>query len=290
MRLLVGLAIAVALALPPVAAEAAAIHVVAAENVYGDIAGAIGGNRVDVVSILNNPAQDPHLFEASPSVVRRFADARLVIINGAGYDAWAEKLLLTAPRAERRVINVARLTSRKPGDNPHFWYDPAVMPVVARAIAAALSEADPGHASDYAARLTTTLTALDSVGTRATRLRAKHAGTPVTATEPVFGPMADALGLVMRNRSLQTAMMNDTEPAARDLAAFENDLKQHKVRALIYNAQMSEQLTERLLAVARKAGVPVVPVTEMQPAGVSFADWMLGELEALDKALTEPGS
>lgn len=290
MRLLAGLIITVTLALLPDAADAAAIRVVAAENVYGGIAGAIGGDRVEVVSILDNPAQDPHLFEASPAVVRRFADARIVIVNGADYDAWAEKLLHVAPRAQRAVINVARLTGRKPGDNPHLWYDPAVMPAVARAIAAALSEADPVHAADYTERLNVTLTALDRVRARVTRLRARYAGTSVAATEPVFGPMADALGLVMRNQSFQTAMMNDTEPAARDLAAFESDLRQRKVRALIYNAQVSEKLTERLLTVARKARVPVVPVTEMQPAGVSFADWMIGQLDTLDKALAEPGS
>jgi len=289
-RHLVGLAIAMALALPPAAAQPAAIQVVAAQNVYGGIAAAIGGSAVDVVSILTSPTQDPHLFEVSPAVARRFAGARLVIVNGADYDPWAERLLRTAPRADRTVINVAQLTGRKPGDNPHFWYDPAVMPVVARAIATALGEADPAHAGDHAARLQNTLAALDGVRTRVARLRAKYAGAPVTATEPVFGPMAEALGLVMRNQRFQTAMMNDSEPGARDLAAFENDLKRHKVRALIYNAQVSEKLTERLLSVARKARVPVVAVTETQPAGVSFADWMLGELDALDKALAEPGS
>jgi len=282
-RFLARLAIAIALALLPRIVQAAPIQVVAAENVYGGIAAAIGGDRIEVVSILSNPAQDPHLFEASPAVVRRIADARLVIVNGAGYDPWAEKLLHTAPRADRTVINIARLIGRKPGDNPHFWYDPAVMPVVAGAIAAALSKADPAHAGEYGSRLTAILSALDSVKARAARLRARYAGTPVTATEPVFGPMADALGLVMRNRSFQTAMMNDIEPSARDLAAFETDLKQRKVRALIYNAQVSEKLTERLLAV-------VVAVTETQPPGVSLADWMLGQLDALDKALAGPES
>jgi zinc/manganese transport system substrate-binding protein len=288
-RLVASVALAVLLALPPAASQAAAIKVVAAENFYGGIAAAIGGDRTEVVSILSNPAQDPHLFEASPAVVRRLADARVVIVNGADYDPWAEKLLHAAPRADRTVISVARLIGRKPGENPHFWYDPTVMPAVAKAIAAALSEADPAHAGDYATRLSATLAALDRVAARVTRLRAKYSGTPVTATEPVFGPMADALGLVMRNQSFQTAMMNDTEPGARDLAAFETDLKQRRVRALIYNAQVSEKLTERLLTVARKARVPVVAVTEMQPPGVTFADWMLGQLGALDKALAEPG-
>ena len=88
------------------------------------------------------------------------------------------------------------------------------------------------------------------------------AGLPVTATEPVFGPMAEALGLTMRNQRFQLAMMNDTEPSARDVAAFESDLKERKVKVLIYNSQVSEKLTERLRDIAKRAKVPVIGVTE----------------------------
>jgi zinc/manganese transport system substrate-binding protein len=164
------------------------------------------------------------------------------------------------------------------------------MPAVAKAIAEAFAKADSAHAGDYATRLAATLASLERVSLRAAQMKAKHAGDAVTATEPVFGPMAEALGLTMRNQRFQLAMMNDTEPSARDVAAFENDLKNHKVKALLYNKQVSEKLTERLLDIAAAAKVPVVGVTETQPADMSFQDWMLGELDALDKALTGPSS
>jgi zinc/manganese transport system substrate-binding protein len=291
MKTILGLALTclIALAAPPAArAAGGAVTLVAAENFYGSIAQRIGGPPVEVVSILSSPDQDPHMFEASPAVARRLADAAIVVVNGAGYDAWAGKLLGTAPRPQRIVIDVAQLMGRKAGDNPHLWYDPATMPTVARAIAAALQKADPAHAADYATRLKTTLASLARVQARVDAMRAKYAGQPVTATEPVFGLMAEALGLTMRNRDFQTAMMNDTEPSARALAAFENDLKQHKVKALIYNRQVSEKLTERLLAIAVKAKVPVVAVSETQPAGLSFEDWMLSQLDTLDRALARP--
>ena len=102
--------------------------------------------------------------------------------------------------------------------------------------------------------------------------------------------MTEALGLTMRNQRFQLAMMNDTEPSARDVAAFEKDLREHKVKVLIYNSQVSEKLTERLRDIASKAKVPVVGVTETMPPNVSFQDWVLGELDALDKALSEPNS
>ena len=280
---------AFAAAIPAQAADST-IAIVAGQNFYGDIARQIGGDRVSVASIMSNPDQDPHLFETTPGVVRQIADARIVIVNGANYDPWMDKLIAAAPRPARIVITAAKTVNAKPGDNPHLWYAPGTMPAVARAIAAALTQADSTHAADYAARLARTLADLDRVAQRASQIKAKHAGKPVTATEPVFGPMADALGLTMRNQNFQRAMMNDTEPSARDVAAFEDDLKNGKVKALIYNKQVSEKLTQRLLAIARKAKVPVVGVTETQPANVAFADWMLGELDALDKALTGPNS
>jgi zinc/manganese transport system substrate-binding protein len=264
------------------------IAVVAAENFYGDIVRQIGGDRIAVTSIINNPGQDPHLFETTPAVVRQIVEAKIIVLNGANYDAWAEKLLSATSRSDRTVINAAQLTGRKVGDNPHLWYDPLTMPAVATAVAAALSRLDSAHAPDYAARLDTTLRALERITSRVVQLKAKHAGTAVTATEPVFGRMTEALGLTMRNERFQLAMMNDTEPSARDVAAFERDLKERKVKVLIYNSQVSEKLTERLRDIAEKAKVPVVGITETMPPNLSFQDWVLGELDALDKALSGP--
>jgi zinc/manganese transport system substrate-binding protein len=239
---------------------------------------------------MNNPEQDPHLFETTPAVVRQLAGAQIVILNGANYDPWMDKLLAAAPRPSRAVISAAQLTGRKPGDNPHLWYDPVTMPAVATALAEALAKADNTHASDYAARLKTALVSLERIAQRVAQLKVKHAGTVVTATEPVFGPMAQALGLTMRNERFQLAMMNDTEPSARDVAAFEKDLKERKVKVLIYNSQVSEKLTERLRDIAGKSKVPVIGVTETMPPNVPFQDWVLGELDALDKALSGPNS
>ena len=239
---------------------------------------------------MNNPDQDPHLFETTPGIVRQIADAQIVILNGADYDPWMDKLIAAAPRPGRVVISAAQITGAKSGGNPHLWYAPATMPVVATAIAKAFAAADAAHASDYALRLTATLASLEKISLRVAQLKSRHAGAAITATEPVFGPMADALGLTVRNQRLALAVMNDTEPSARDVAAFENDLKDRKVKLMLYNKQVSAKLTERLRSIATKAKVPVVGVTETQPAGVAFQDWMLGQLDAVDKALTGPNS
>jgi len=282
--------LAVGAAATPSRAAGPQITIVAAENFYGDIARQVGGERVAVVNIMSNPDQDPHLFETTPAIVRQLASADIVILNGANYDPWMDKLLAATPRTGRVVINAAQLVGVKTGENPHLWYKPSTMPSVALALADTLAKADSAHASDYAARLKDTLTSLDRITQRVAQLRTKYRGTVVTATEPVFGHMAEALALTMRNQRFQVAMMNDTEPSARDVAALENDLRERKVKALIYNRQVSEKLTERMREIANKAKVPVIGVTETMPAGISFQDWVLGELDVLDKALSGPNS
>jgi zinc/manganese transport system substrate-binding protein len=261
------------------------IAVVAAENFYGDVAQQIGGDAVSVTSILSNPDQDPHLFETSPSAVRDIAAAQVVIQNGIQYDPWMEGLLKVMPRPGRVVITAADLMHRTAGDNPHLWYDPATMPAVAKALAAALTAADPAHADNFDARLKSFLASLQPLDDKVASIRKKYAALPVTATEPVFSYMAAALHLTMLNQRFQLAVMNDTEPSAGEVAAFERDLETRKVRLMFYNKQVSNNLVQHLADLARKSNVPVVGVTETAPPGRSYQDWMLTQLEATEKAL-----
>ncbi len=267
------------------AAGDAKVNVVAAENFYGDIAKQIGGTHVDVTSILSNPDQDPHLFEASPKTARALQHAAIVVYNGAAYDLWMDKLLAASKGGQRTTIVAAELAGRKSGDNPHLWYDPKTMPVVARKIAAALVAADPANKADYEQNLTSVIGALKPIDDKVAQLRERYRGTPVTATEPVFGYMSAAIGFEMLNMRFQLAAMNDTEPSASDIATFEHDLRERKVRVLIYNSQATEALTKRMLQLAKRSGVPTVSVTETQPAGKSFQQWMLAQLGALEAAL-----
>jgi zinc/manganese transport system substrate-binding protein len=289
-KILIALSIALLAMVTVARAAEGKIEVVAAENFYGNVAQQIGGDRVSVVSILNNPDQDPHLFEVSPAVVRKVAAAQVVLYNGAGYDPWVEQVLSATAKPGRVAIVAADLMQRKSGDDPHLWYDPATMPAVARALATALAAADPAHKDDYAARLATFLASLAPLDAKIAAIRDKYAGTAVTATEPVFGNMAQALKLTMANERFQLAIMNDTEPSARDIAAFERDLKDRKVRVLFYNKQAPTKLVQHLIELARAAKIPVVGITETAPAGSSYQDWMLMELDETQRALAGPSS
>ncbi len=258
---------------------------VAAENFYGSLIQQLGGTSVNVDSIMSNPEQDPHTFEASPKVARALANADLVVYNGADYDPWIGALLSASPHPGRTEIAAATLLGKHPGANPHLWYDPATMPTVAKAVNAYLVKRNPSQQALYQQRLAQFLASLQPIDAKIAAMRSKYQGTPVSATEPVFGYTATAVGLSMQNERFQMAVMNGAEPSATDVAAFENGLKTKAIKVLIYNSQTSDQLSRRLLSIAKAAGVPVVPVTETEPAGKTYSQWMLDQLTLLDQAL-----
>jgi zinc/manganese transport system substrate-binding protein len=261
------------------------VSVVAAENFYGDVARQIGGDHVAVTSILSSPDEDPHLFETSPSTARAIADAGIVIYNGAGYDPWMEKLVSASSSESRTAIVAAALIGRKAGDNPHLWYDPATLPAVARALAGELARRDPANAADYEANLTKFTISMEKIGKEIADVRKTYGGTEVTATEPVFGYMAEALGFEMLNGKFQTAVMNDAEPTPKQVIAFEKSLKDGSAKILFYNSQVTDQATERLLRIAKENKVSVIGVTETMPAGQTVQSWFGGQIKAIEKAL-----
>jgi zinc/manganese transport system substrate-binding protein len=266
-------------------ADDKAIKIVAAENFYGDIAQQLAGDNAQVTSILSNPDEDPHLFEASPSVARDLASAKIVVYNGVDYDPWMAKLVAANKAPGRHVIIVGELVHKKSGVNPHLWYDPVTAPAVAKAITATLVTEDAAHKGDYEQRLQAFTDSLKPITAKIAEIRKSASGISVTATEPVFGYMATALGFKMRNERFQLAVMNNTEPAASDVAAFENDLKAKRVKLFFYNSQASDSAAQRLLKIARENQIPVVGVTETQPQGKTFQQWIEDELDAVEKAL-----
>jgi zinc/manganese transport system substrate-binding protein len=277
--------LATALALFAAGPAAASVNIIAAENFYGDIARQIGGNNVSVISILNNPDQDPHLFEVSPSVGREVSTAAIVVYSGLDYDQWMPDLLAASPATGRQVIVVAPLGGHRGGDNPHVWYDVATMEGYAEKLAAALAAEDPAHAAAYQSNLAAFQQSLAPLNARIAALRTRLAGLPVAATEPVFGYMAAALGLDVGDNGFQLAVMNGTEPSARQIAGIEKDLRDHRVKLLIYNSQASDTTADRMRRIALASHVPLLAVTETEPAGQDYQQWMTGALAALAQAL-----
>jgi zinc/manganese transport system substrate-binding protein len=267
-------------------ARADGLKIVAAENFYGEVAQQIAGDEAGVTSILTNPNQDPHEFTSSASTAKAVADADVVIYSGIGYDSWMEKLLASGGKKGRVVICVADLIGAKDGDNPHIWYKPETMPALADKLWNVLSPDPETKPTVYAMRARAFKDSMNPVLDKIAAIRAKYEGTPVTATEPVFGYMAEALGLKMLNYDFQIKIMNDAEPGADETVAFEKSLKSKSAKMLFYNSQVTDPTTERLKKIAEDSGVPIVGATETQPPGPkTYVDWMINELNAVEAGL-----
>jgi len=262
------------------------IRILAAESVYGAVAQSLAGPDAEVTSVLGNPAQDPHDFEANAGTARDVAAADLVVLNGLDYDAWMDRLLDASVRPGRDVMRVSDLVGAQPGSNPHLWYAPGTMVSFAEALTAKLAAWDEADAPQFNQREKIFAAKMNVVLATIADIRKHFAGQPVTATEPVFGPMAAALGLSMRDERFQLAVMNGTEPRAGDVAGIEVDLRHRRVRVLFYNDQVRSASSDHLIAIARAARVPVVGVSETMPPGTDYPAWMLRELAAVRAALS----
>ncbi len=284
-RLLIPITALVLLVTPTLGNSAPAIPIVAAENFYGDVAHQIGGPEVAVSTILSNPDTDPHLFEASPSTARSVAAAQIIIYNGLGYDAWMARLVQALPDGGSKAVVVATLTGRKPGDNPHIWYDPATMPALAQVLASRLGALDPAHQKLFHDNLEQFRRSMQPIADKIASLRSRCSGMPITATEPIAGYLLQAIGFRILGAPFQLAVMNGTEPGPAEIGSFEKNLRTHAVRMLIYNTQTAEPLARRMLAIAMQSGVPVVGVTETEPPGKTYQEWMLDALGAINRAV-----
>ncbi len=264
------------------------VQVLASTSVWGGLAAQVAGRYADVRTVISNPAADPHDYEPTVADARRVARADVLVVNGAGYDAWATSLAQASPRQGREVVEAAAVAGVPNDGNPHVWYSPSAVRAVVARIAEALSSSDPEHADRYAAQRDAVLeVGLAPYLALAARIRAEHAGAPVAATESVVEPLAEDLGLrLLTPAALLAAVSEGAEPTPADRATVLRQLRTRSVRVLLYNSQNSTPDVEALVEAARAAGVPVVTVTETPtPAGTSFEQWQLRQLDALEEAL-----
>ena len=262
---------------------------VGAENQYADVISQVGGKYVLVNAILSNPNTDPHTFEASAAVGRELNQAQLVVQNGAGYDEFMNTIEAAVPSPARKVVVVQDLLGLPASTpNPHLWYRPGTMPAVANAIAAGLAAIQPGHAAYFKARAAAFITSLDTWDNVVAAFKASYPGTPVATTEPVADYLLQALGADnLTPWAFQAAIMNGTDPSAQDVAAERDLLTQHKVKALVYNQQVTDSLTESFVSLAKANGIAVIGVYETMPEpGYAYQSWMQAEVRALRDAIT----
>jgi zinc/manganese transport system substrate-binding protein len=268
----------------------ATITAIGAENEYANVLQQVGGKYVHAEAIMSNPNTNPHTFEASAAVAREISQARLIVENGVGYDTWATTIENAAPSSSRKVINVQQLLGLPASTpNPHLWYKPTTMPAVANAIAADLAAIDPAHAAYFKANATAFTASLAAWNQAITKFKATYPGVPVATTEPVADYMLQAAGANnMTPFAFQADIMNGNDPAPQLLATERALFTQHKVKAFLYNQQVTSPLTQSIISLAHANHVPVVGVYETMPTpGYDYQTWMTAEVNALTKAVAD---
>ncbi|WP_300683136.1 zinc ABC transporter substrate-binding protein [Nocardioides sp.] len=265
------------------------ISVVASTNVWGDIASQVGGDAVKVTSLISDPSQDPHSFEASATTALEIKKAGLVIENGGGYDDFVTQLLGT--HASKAVVVDAVTVSGKTtaaGDdlNEHVWYDLPTAQKVADAIATELGKLDPSQAATFTANAKTFAGKVDTLIADEQKLKATATGKGVGITEPVPLYMTEAIGLVDKTPAAFSAAIEEGDDVAVGTLNQTLDLyRNHQVAVLVTNAQTSGPITSQVEKAAKAANIPVVSVTETMPEGQTYESWMQHNLDALSAAL-----
>ena len=272
----------------PTPSSGGVVNVVAGENFWGSIAAQLGGSKVRVHSVVTDPNADPHEYESSTTDARAFADAHLVILNGAGYDDWGQKLLDANPNGHRTVLNIAQILGKKPGDNPHFWYEPDYVIAATDKIASAYKTIDPDDAAYFDQQRAAFALALNPYEVKLSEIKSKFAGVPIGSTESIFVYMASALGVnLISPPEFMNAIAEGADPPAAAVATFHDQVAAKKIKVLVYNNQASTSVTTNLKQLAQQQGIPLVGVSEtLQPVGATFQDWQVSQLSALESALS----
>ncbi|MCQ4042008.1 metal ABC transporter solute-binding protein, Zn/Mn family [Streptantibioticus rubrisoli] len=266
------------------------IQVVAAENFWGSIAAQLGGSHAKVTSIITNPATDPHDYEPTAADGRTVASAQYAIVNGIGYDSWADKLLASNPAGGRSELKVGDLVGIKPGGNPHRWYSPDNVHQVIEKITADYKKLDPADAAYFDQQKNTFETkTLAEYNQLISQIKAKYAGTPIGASESIVTPLAEGLGLKMLTpESFLDAISEGTDPTAKDKATIDQQIKNKQIKVYVYNSQNSTPDVQAQVKEAQAEGIPVTTVTEtLAPASDTFQQWQVGELKGIEQALAK---
>ena len=263
------------------------LQVIAGENFWGSIASQLGGIHANVTSIVSDPNADPHQYMASANDARAFATAQYVILNGVGYDDWAQQLLDANPVSSRKVLTVGTLVGKKDGDNPHLWYNPNYVEIAANQITKDYQSLDPKDSAYFTAQRAVFETALGLYHKQLNEIKSQFAGRKVGATESIFVYMANYLGLdLISPPDFMEAIAESNDPPADSVVTFEQQIEQKQISVLVFNVQTVTPITDHLKALAAAQGIPLVSVSEtIQPPDASFQDWQLGQLYELQNAL-----
>lgn len=260
------------------------IEVAASVNQWGTVAKALGGDNVNVTSIINSTNVDAHDYEPTTSDIAKLQQAQVIIVNGAGYDAWAVKATQTA---NATIVNAAEVGGVNDGENPHVWFSADVRKAVAQAITEAYEQADAAKKNDFDKMNDRWTAEENNVESKIAEVKQKTDGLAYAATESVASYLAEDMGLADATPSgYARATANESEPTPTDIKQFTDALKAGEIKLLVVNTQEESELTDKITDAAKSVEVPMVELTEQMPEQYdSLTAWMEGLVDAFSQAI-----
>ena len=281
----------------------AGLTIVASTNVWGDIASSVGGDLVQVVSIIDSFSQDPHSYEASARDQLAVKNADVIVANGGGYDSFIDTL---AQAAGKETIVYAYLAEEAEEEakeeedhdedhdedhhhdhgNEHVWYDFHVVEDFATRLAQQLKTLDPENSAEYAANLEEFLVGIESLEERAAAVAAQVSGVKVISSEPVADYLLAELGLVnITPKSFSQAIEEELDVSPKDLLEIQNLISTKSVDLFVVNIQTGSVQIDALVKLAESSGVAVIKVSELLPEGLGYLAWMEQNISAIEAGL-----
>lgn len=263
------------------------IKVVAVENVYADIASQIGGNRVEIYSILKNPNADPHEYESTFNDTKKIKDADLIIKNGLGYDSFIDKLLDSSDNKSLNIIDLGEKEKLTDKDNPHLWYRLSYMKDLANSIRDHLNAQDASGTNYYNDNYNKFLISLNPIINSCNIIKSRYTDTPVIYTERVAEYIIKDCGLKNIHSDFSKSIEEGTDPSINTINNFKTIIINREVKLLFYNSQTISHITEDIQKLAKDNNIPIIGVSESIPENKDYQIWISHTLDEINNKLAK---
>lgn len=257
------------------------LQIVTSTPTYAQLARQIAGSHAQVQSLITNPNADPHDFEATTQDAKIASQAKIAVYNGLGYDSWMDKLLVDNQQVQ--AINVGQVMHKSVGANPHIWYDPQALAQTAVELTQKLSRQMPQYRQVFEQNQTRYLKTLAPLQTQLHQIKAQRTKKLVAVSEPVFDYSLHQMGYQVANKKFAKAIEEGSDPTPQAVQALQRLITQQKIAFFVVNQQTTNTVVDNLVQLAQKHHVPIVKVTETQPAHLTYQEWMQRQYHQVQK-------
>lgn len=264
------------------------INVVASFSILGDFVRNVGGDRINLTTLVGADS-DVHVYTPAPADAKRIADARLVIVNGFGLEGWLPRLVQSAGSKATVVTASAGITPLKlnAAADPHAWQSVPNAKIYVTGIARALAASSPDDAEFFHAQEKAYLEKLETLDreVREAVARIPLGRRKVISTHDAFGYFSAEYGIQF---IAPLGVSTETEPSARDIAAIIGQIKAQKIPAVFLENISDDRLIRRIAAeTGSKVGGTLISdgLTGEKGPAPTYIDMVRHNIKALTSAL-----